>query len=375
MQFNTSEPRADDAKRRTLIESLRLNEPGDDLRFSSVLKMLATAMGIPTVVFAIADGNRQIIKGHFGLTNDITAPNDISVCVHAVMRSGSLIVVPDARRDPRFTDNPLVTGQPDIGFYAGVLVRAHGNIPVGTICIVDSRARDLSTEELSFLLSARDTIEELIALRLEVGRDHLTGLFNRRHFDDIYSREWRRASRNLAPLGLLLIDADHFKKYNDIYGHQAGDDALCKLAEALRVGAHRAGDVLARYGGEEFVVILPETSPQGINFVAEKVLRSVRELNLVHSGSPEGILTVSIGGCVAQNQRELSIGVDGFMEKADQALYHAKDEGRNCFHIITASGKESPRTSALEGSGPLVQSTPRAKVEAAHAQYSQGSNI
>ncbi len=355
MTASNLDPRLDEARRRALIESLRLNEPGDDMRFNSVLKMLATAMGIPTVVFAIADGNRQIIKGHHGMTTDITAPNDIAVCVHAVLRSGSLIVVPDARRDPRFTENPLVIGQPEIGFYAGVVVRAHGNVPVGTICIVDYQSRELSTEELSFLLSARDTLEELIALRLEVGRDHLTGLFNRRHFDEIYAREWRRASRNLAPLGLLLIDADHFKKYNDLYGHRAGDAALCQIAEALRIGTHRAGDVLARYGGEEFVVVLPETSVQGVNFVAEKVLRAIRDMKIEHSGSPEGIMTVSVGGCVAQNQRELSIGVEGFIEKADEALYRAKDQGRNQFNVVTVSGEPAPRGATVQNASPGTQ--------------------
>lgn len=158
-------------------------------------------------------------------------------------------------------------------------------------------------------------------------QDALTGLYNRRYFDDFLEREFRRALRNQGVLALIMIDVDHFKAYNDRFGHQAGDDCLRRVAAALTLVIHRPSDLIARYGGEEFAAVLPETLLDGALEVAEKLRARVAALQLPHPDSPYGIVTIS--GGVAACQPEPGDHPQSLIEAADAALYHAKRAGRN----------------------------------------------
>jgi diguanylate cyclase (GGDEF)-like protein/PAS domain S-box-containing protein len=159
--------------------------------------------------------------------------------------------------------------------------------------------------------------------------DGLTGLANRRRFDAALAREWQRAQRERQPLALIMLDIDFFKAYNDIYGHQAGDEGLKAVAACLRKQVRRAGDLVARYGGEEFVVILPNTDLAGAREVAESMHRTVADMQLRHEGAPNGEhLSISAGVAVAVPQPDQTAA--GLLEKADQALYRAKRSGRDC---------------------------------------------
>lgn len=158
--------------------------------------------------------------------------------------------------------------------------------------------------------------------------DGLTGIANRRQFDEALSREWRRCLRAREPLSLLMADVDFFKQYNDGYGHQAGDECLKAVAEALRDQLRRPADIVARYGGEEFAAILPDTGPEGAMRVAEAMRAAVQALGLPHEGSTFGVVTVSIG--LATLSPQLSEGMPRLLSAADWALYEAKRHGRNC---------------------------------------------
>ncbi|BCX82878.1 two-component system, chemotaxis family, response regulator WspR [Methylomarinovum caldicuralii] len=166
--------------------------------------------------------------------------------------------------------------------------------------------------------------ERLQALSFQ---DALTGLYNRRYFDDFLEREFRRAVRNQGVLALSMIDVDHFKAYNDRFGHQAGDDCLRRVAAALTLVIHRSSDLIARYGGEEFAAVLPETLLDGALEVAEKLRARVAALQLPHPDSPCGIVTISAG--VAACRPEPGDHPESLIEAADAALYHAKRAGRN----------------------------------------------
>lgn len=158
-------------------------------------------------------------------------------------------------------------------------------------------------------------------------RDGLTGLFNRRYFDERLTTEWRRARRNGTPLSLVMIDVDCFKAYNDGYGHLAGDDCLRTVSEAISGAARRGGDVAARYGGEEFACILPETPASGAATLAERIVQKVRGLGLPHAGSPFGLVTISAG---VASKTPRSGGSEGQLLKlADEQLYRAKAGGRS----------------------------------------------
>jgi diguanylate cyclase (GGDEF)-like protein len=157
--------------------------------------------------------------------------------------------------------------------------------------------------------------------------DGLTGLANRRSFDEVLAREWARARRKREPLALAMIDVDHFKPYNDHYGHQAGDDCLRQVAAVLAHAVRRGTDLAARYGGEEFAFIAPATSTESALAIAEQLRADIEELRLPHEKSPLGHVTVSIG--VAAIVPDDGQDTDLLIRSADQALYRAKTQGRN----------------------------------------------
>ncbi|WP_345773743.1 diguanylate cyclase domain-containing protein [Azospirillum endophyticum] len=158
--------------------------------------------------------------------------------------------------------------------------------------------------------------------------DGLTGIANRRRFDDTMTREWRRCARSHLPLSLIILDVDHFKAYNDQYGHQSGDECLRIVAEVLSERARRPSDLVARYGGEEFVCLLPETDGAGATDVAEGFRAAVAQRRIPHAQSPVARhVTISLG--VASVIPSAESGPDRLAEMADQLLYRAKRAGRN----------------------------------------------
>lgn len=158
--------------------------------------------------------------------------------------------------------------------------------------------------------------------------DALTGLANRRRFDQYLTTEWRRGMRDRKPLSLVLIDADLFKSYNDVYGHLRGDNCLKQIAEVIQDVVARPGDLVARFGGEEFAVILPNTSEDGAFQVAKDVCAVMRSRQLPHSANSAGMVTVSVGSAMLVPQ--LGQHAMSLIDCADQALYQAKRNGRNC---------------------------------------------
>jgi diguanylate cyclase (GGDEF)-like protein len=158
--------------------------------------------------------------------------------------------------------------------------------------------------------------------------DGLTQIANRRRFDDILLREWHRCMRSNCYLSLVLMDIDHFKQYNDLYGHQAGDDCLRQVAGALLKGCMRETDLVARYGGEEFVAVLPDTDYAGALVVAERMRNMIAFLDIPHAkSSAAGYVTVS-QGLVTMIPRK-TMAIKQFIESADECLYEAKETGRN----------------------------------------------
>jgi len=165
-------------------------------------------------------------------------------------------------------------------------------------------------------------------LKLLATTDGLTGLTNRRAFDEALELELSRCRRNNVPLSLLMIDVDRFKSYNDIYGHQAGDDILKTVATCLKASLKRPGDVAARYGGEEFVVILPDTDEDGAFFIADAFRERLLAMGLAHPGSSKGVITASVG-LACFTERDAGFNATELLRRADEALYIAKGAGRD----------------------------------------------
>jgi diguanylate cyclase (GGDEF)-like protein/PAS domain S-box-containing protein len=233
--------------------------------------------------------------------------------------------------------------QAGIGEYSLCFRHLHRD---GSWLWVDSRARlHMSasgggpTDIVVSLRNATDrkTAEKKLEDALEqmermAATDGLTGLANRRHFDDVADEEWRRSCREHQPLSVLLLDVDHFKLFNDCYGHLAGDGCLQAIASQLSAAGRRPGDLAARYGGEEFLVLMPRTDRDGALSVAESVRKLVLDLAIAHAGSPDpGIVTVSIGVATARpgDPGGAPENFGALLAAADTALYQAKSRGRN----------------------------------------------
>jgi diguanylate cyclase (GGDEF)-like protein/PAS domain S-box-containing protein len=204
--------------------------------------------------------------------------------------------------------------------------------------------RDISERKRSEqqLREAYRTVEALALT------DGLTGVANRRRFDQYLAIEWRRSMRNPQPLSLLMLDVDLFKLYNDTYGHQRGDNGLKQIAEACMDVVSRPGDLVARFGGEEFVVVLPNTDSDGAVQVANEICESLRGRRLPHTGSPFGIITISIGCATLVPQAGMH--APDLIAMDDHALYTAKHNGRNqvCLGDALEKRGEEPKTSALQ---------------------------
>ncbi|MDB5888574.1 MAG: hypothetical protein JWM03_1446 [Rhodocyclales bacterium] len=158
--------------------------------------------------------------------------------------------------------------------------------------------------------------------------DGLTGIANRRQFDEFLAREWARGARHETEVSLLMCDVDSFKQYNDFYGHQMGDECLRTVAQTLAARLKRPTDLVARYGGEEFAVILPDTDLQGAQQLAEAMRSDIERLAIAHGGSKEGLVTMSLGVACRVPDRD-GLGSVALLKAADDALYAAKDAGRN----------------------------------------------
>ncbi|MCE3264234.1 MAG: diguanylate cyclase [Pseudoduganella sp.] len=189
------------------------------------------------------------------------------------------------------------------------------------VAVVRARVRTHLT-----LKRQSDTMRELTLT------DALTGVANRRCFNDAIDNEWRRCARGHAPLSLIMIDIDHFKLYNDAYGHQAGDACLAQVAEAMVRCAGRSPDLVARYGGEEFVILLPQVDAQGAETVAQRILAGVYDLGIPHRMSSVGdVVTVSLGVATIMPGEHRDVGE--LVKAADQALYQAKEGGRDRYSV------------------------------------------
>jgi diguanylate cyclase (GGDEF)-like protein len=226
----------------------------------------------------------------------------------------------------------------------GVPVR-FGRVLLGALCVEGIAVYDpeLVTllESCALYVAARIDYESVLqsSERYEelALSDGLTGIANRRRFDEALASEWRRLTRERKPLTLLMIDVDFFKLFNDHYGHEAGDVCLKQIARLIEETVKRPADLIARYGGEEFVVLLPGTDQSGGVAIAERLVACVSDLSMPHAASPLGHVTVSIGIAAAVPTAQTS--ADVVLRAADRALYEAKHSGRN--RLVTSVVREN----------------------------------
>lgn len=222
------------------------------------------------------------------------------------------------------------------------------NSPADEACGLEAGAVDFISKPINATVT-RARIRTHLTLRQQANLlrqiamiDGLTSVANRRQFDEALEAEWRACQRAASPLALIMIDIDHFKQFNDTYGHQAGDAALKAVASALKASMGRPHDIIARYGGEEFVCLLPDTDLAGARSKAEELKRSVQTLGIAHKASSAApVLTISLGVAVAIPVVDLT--QDQLVAAADDQLYEAKRAGRSrvCCAGLADSGAQT----------------------------------
>jgi len=214
-----------------------------------------------------------------------------------------------------------------------IIATSHSSVD-HEVAALEAGAADFITKPLNApLVRARVKTQLLVKKQADelhrlAEQDGLTGIYNRRYFDQLFEQEWRRHQRQRSPLALALIDVDFFKAYNDNYGHQAGDECLRKVASGLKAALRRPGEVVARYGGEEFAVVLPYTDHDEVLKIGPWLCESIRDLALPHAKSEVlEWITISIGmaSCVPGVKNTQAT----LLSFADEALYKAKANGRN----------------------------------------------
>jgi len=207
------------------------------------------------------------------------------------------------------------------------LVQSGEVYPLKTLHERNSQLETLVEERTRELEEANAKLERLS------NTDGLTGIANRRSFDLILQQEWQRAQRSASPLALIMLDVDHFKLFNDRYGHLAGDDCLRSLAQALLHEVRRSGELVARYGGEEFVVLMPKGDLHAAEEAARRIQDAVRALAIPHADEPTGIVSFSLG--VASLAPGIGQLPAELLRMADTALYRAKSLGRNRIELAS----------------------------------------
>jgi diguanylate cyclase (GGDEF)-like protein len=302
-------------------------------RFDRVARMAAHVMQAPIALISLLDDMRQWVKAAHGMAlTDL--PLRSSFCAHAI-ESRQVTVIEDAIRDPRFFSNPLVTRAPHARFYAGAPLRNWQGYNLGTLCVIDRQARQvgpaqkhLLQELAAMVVDELETRRAMLELRRLATTDPLTGIHNRRQFLHLAEKEVTRAGRYGQPICLLMLDIDRFKRINDTHGHDAGDRAIMATVNAIR-GLLRPEALFGRLGGEEFAILLPQADLAAALIAAERCRHAVRRLRLTTDVADIGF-TISIGLTTVDAESGLTVA----LQQADQALYDAKNAGRNRVRVF-----------------------------------------
>lgn len=322
------------------IHSLDLFYTPLEERFERITRIARRALQVPVAAITLLNDEKQWFKSAAGWGIS-ELPRQHSIC-RITVEENRLVIINDTAKDSRIAQSPIVMSAPRFRAYAGhPLSDEHGNV-AGTFCVFDLKPREFNAADRQTVVDlAAMTQRELLSdhlsdahseltTKLSVARreammDPLTRLWNRRGASVLLKSAFASADQRGTPLTLALLDLDNFKRVNDTYGHQIGDEVLRKVASRL-ISAVRNNDIVCRIGGDEFLILMTETDARAASHIAERIRRIVTDTAVP---TRDGTMTMSVSvGCTVRQPKDAS-PVEELLERADQALLQSKAGGRN----------------------------------------------
>lgn len=319
-----------ETRRLAEVRELAICDTPAEAEYDAIAAVAAAVCHSPVAAVNFVDGGRHFTKAVAGMpeARGGSVPNQLSFCAATVGEPDGVLVVTDTSAHDRWRDNPLVTGGPRVGFYAGASIVTRGQ-RVGVVCVFGQEPRDVTDQERAGLSALADQAATQLELRKQNAalsrlavRDPLTGLANRTLLFDRLERALSEQARTPGEVGVLFCDVDGFKRVNDRYGHDAGDRLLCAVAEHL-LAAARDTDTVARFAGDEVVVACPDLNGEAdIQAVARRMTAAIDGRCSLPDGSPPP--RISVGAVIASDGEQPA----DLLRRADAAMYAVKATGR-----------------------------------------------
>ncbi len=336
----------DEPLRLAALRSLNVVATPLEERFERITRMTQRMLGVDIAAISLVEADRQYFKSIQGLSVCETS-RDISLCGHAILGE-KIMVIPDARIDKRFANNPLVTGPPHIVFYAGAPLRSVEGLALGTLCVVSSTPKDFDAEDrerlqdMAYVAESElragmaNAVQEALVEQITVEHrraliDPLTRMWNREGIIRLGEDTVSKLNTIEGGAAVVMVDLDNFKQINDTYGHAAGDEVL-RVASRRMLTALRESDLVGRLGGDEFLFVLsPCESATMAGEVAERV-RGRLNAGPIHTESGEIRLNATMG--VRFFERGWEGTLAELMKSSDAALYERKRMGRGAVRVV-----------------------------------------
>jgi diguanylate cyclase (GGDEF)-like protein len=304
---------ANEKERLKTLRSIDILDTDPEERFDRLTRMAKRVFGVSIALVSMVDENRQWFKSRAGLDASETG-RDISFCGHAILGSDVFVI-----EDERFADNPLVTGPPNIRFYAGVPLRYLNGSKLGTLCIIDQQPRSLDEDDLDMLRDLAEMAESELSAVHVATIDDLTKISNRRGFVSLAQNSISLCARQQTPVSMVFLDLDKFKPINDQFGHAEGDRALVAFASLMRK-SFRDSDVFARIGGDEFAVLLTNTQEK----LAREIVIRFRSLVDVYNVHADRGYDIEFSDDIVSINPDQDSTVEDLLREADVLMYEKK---------------------------------------------------
>ncbi len=304
----------DESARLSSLHSLRILDTPDEDRFDRITRMAQRVFDVRICLVSLVDSDRQWFKSKQG-TDVCETSREISFCGHAILDE-EILIVSDAAGDPRFSDNPLVTDDPKIRFYAGCPIGDPKGFRIGTLCLIDPQPRVMTESDIATLADLTAMVEDEVKVTSQVTIDELTEVANRRGFYQIANHLLSLCRRTGTAAELAYFDLDGFKSINDAQGHAAGDEVLRHFAQLL-VRCFRSADAIGRLGGDEFVVLL-----SGSAGMSGTPLKRLRDMAAEAAHEIKHKVAWSVGAIQFDPDRHDTL--ESLLAEADSRMYSEK---------------------------------------------------